>query len=82
MMKIATALIVSIFATNTALAGVSFTRADKNGDGIVSSAELVASTLNLKKFGKADLNGDRKWTPSEFNSVRQPIVNPNTQDDD
>lgn len=82
MKKLVTALAISILATNTAFAGVSFTRADKNGDGIVSGGELVASTLNLKKFGKADLNGDRKWTPSEFETVRQPLVNPNTQDDD
>ncbi|MEM8540452.1 MAG: hypothetical protein AAGF25_05795 [Pseudomonadota bacterium] len=82
MKKLVTALIVSILATNTAFAGVSFTRADKNGDGMVSGGELVRSSLNLNKFAKADLNGDRKWTPSEFQTVRQPLVNPNTQDDD
>lgn len=82
MKNLITALIISILATNTAFAGVSFNDADKNGDGLVSAGELVASSLNLSKFRKADLNGDRKWTPSEFQSVRQPLVNPNTQDDD
>lgn len=76
------ALVLSALTTTTALAGVSFTRADKNGDGSVSAAELVHSSLNLKKFRQADVNGDRKWTPAEFSTVRQPIVNPNTQDDD
>lgn len=82
MNKVITAIVISLLATNTALAGVSFNRADKSGDGMVSVGELIASTLNLSKFHNADLNGDRKWTPQEFQQVRQPHVNPNTQDDD
>lgn len=82
MKKLTLALVLSVFAINTASANVSFTRADKNGDGIVSAGELVRSSLNLRKFGEADLNGDRKWTPAEYSLVRQPLVNPNTQDDD
>lgn len=82
MKKLILTLALTTLTTTTAFANVSFTRADKNGDGLVSAAELVRSSLNLKKFREADLNGDRKWTPAEYSLVRQPIVNPNTQDDD
>ena len=82
MKKILIALTVTLLTANTALARVSFVQADANGDGMVSTGELVRSTLNISKFSKADLNGDRKWSPAEFATVRQPLVNPNTQDDD
>lgn len=82
MKKLILALAITTLTANAAFANVTFTRADKNGDGVVSAGELVKSSLNLRDFRRADLNNDGKWTPAEYTTVRQPLVNPNTQDDD